>query len=122
MNAMTRPKTAEKNPPRRRFLLQSAAALGTLAVFTYSTSPRAKTRESVMPHVNVKLFPGRSLAQKTALSEAIVRDVVEHIECSIDSISVAIEEIDPREWKEKVFVPEILAKPGTLFKKPGYSM
>ena len=40
-----------------------------------------------------------------------------------ESVSVAMEEITPQEWSEKVYKPEILNKSATtLYKKPGYTM
>lgn len=36
------------------------------------------------------------------------------------SISVAVEEFDPEDWKDKVFTPDITGKAATLYKKPGY--
>ena len=75
-----------------------------------------------MPHVSVKLYPGRSEQQKAQLAEAIVQDVVDIIQCGEGSISVAIEDIDPQDWKEKVYLPEIVKKSDKLYKKPGYSM
>lgn len=75
-----------------------------------------------MPHVIVKLWPGRSEQQKVALAEAIVKDVVDIIGNGENSVSVAIEEVDSADWKEKVYKPDILDKPETLYKKPGYSM
>ncbi len=75
-----------------------------------------------MPHVIVKMYPGRSEDQKRRLAEAIVKDVVANVGGSEDSVSVAIEEIAPAEWAEKVYNPDILHVPGKLYKKPGYSM
>ena len=57
-----------------------------------------------------------------AFAEAIVEDVVNIIGCGEESVSVAIEEIDPKEWKEKVYDPMIRRKMDILYKKPGYSM
>ncbi|HUC50234.1 MAG TPA: hypothetical protein VMA30_12675 [Xanthobacteraceae bacterium] len=37
-----------------------------------------------------------------------------------DAVSVGIEDIRPDDWVEKVFKPDILGKPKTIFKKPGY--
>ena len=74
-----------------------------------------------MPHVIVKLYPGRSELQKTRLVEEIVKDVVAIAKCEEKSVSVAIEEIKPEDWAEKVYRPDILSNPGTLYKKPGYS-
>ena len=75
-----------------------------------------------MPHVSVKMYPGRSEKEKAALAEAIGQDVMEIIGAGRGSISVAIEEIPPQEWKEKVYEPEIIQKSDKLYIKPGYSM
>ena len=36
-------------------------------------------------------------------------------------ISVALEEVDPRDWTDKVYLPDIQGKWNTLYKKPGYN-
>jgi len=74
-----------------------------------------------MPHVIVKLLPGRSELQKTRLAEEIVKDVVAIAKCEEKSVSVAIEEIKPEDWAEKVYKPDILESPEKLYKKPGYN-
>jgi len=74
-----------------------------------------------MPHVIVKLLPGRSEQQKSRLAEAIVKDVVALARCDEQSVSVAIEEIQPEDWAEQVYRPEILNRPEQLYKKPGYN-
>ena len=74
-----------------------------------------------MPHVIVKLLAGRSEQQKTRLAEKIVKDVVAIARCDEQSVSVAIEEIQPEDWAEKVYRPEILNRPEKLYKKPGYN-
>jgi 4-oxalocrotonate tautomerase len=75
-----------------------------------------------MPHVIVKLWPGKSEQQKTRLAEAITKDVMEIFNYGEESVSVAMEEIGPQDWEKKVYQPEILAKPEQLYKKPGYTM
>lgn len=75
-----------------------------------------------MPHVIVKLATGKSEQQKTRLAEAIVRDVMEVLQCGEDPVSLAIEEIDPADWAEKVYKPQIINGPGELYKKPGYKI
>jgi 4-oxalocrotonate tautomerase len=72
--------------------------------------------------VSVKLWPGRSEKTKQRLADAIVEDVVNIIGCGEESVSDAIEEIDPKDWKEKVYDPLIHRKMETLYKEPGYSM
>jgi 4-oxalocrotonate tautomerase len=73
-----------------------------------------------MPHVTVKLYPGRSEEQKRQLSEAIVKDVMAIARCEEKSVSVAIEDVNPEDWAEKVYKPEILPSLDRLYKKPGY--
>ena len=74
-----------------------------------------------MPHVIVKLYPGRSEQQKTRLADEIVKDVVAIAKCGEESVSVAIEEIKPEDWAEKVYKSDILNKAERLYKKPGYN-
>jgi len=74
-----------------------------------------------MPHVIVKLYPGRSELQKIRLAEEIVKDVVAIAKCEEKSVSVAIEEIKPEDWAEKVYRPDILDNQKRLYKKPGYN-
>ena len=75
-----------------------------------------------MPHVVVKLWPGKSEQQKLRLAEAITRSVVEILHYAEESISVAMVEVRPREWAEKVYQREIENNLGGLYKKPGYSV
>jgi 4-oxalocrotonate tautomerase len=74
-----------------------------------------------MPHVIVKLWPGKSEGQKTELSKRITNDVMNVLNYGEESVSVSIEEIKPDEWKEKVYEPDIINCAGKLYKKPGYS-
>jgi 4-oxalocrotonate tautomerase len=73
-----------------------------------------------MPHVIVKLWPGKSERQKARLSEAIVKDVVSVLNYGEESVSVAIEEVKPEDRAEKVYKPDIQNKWEGLYKKPGY--
>lgn len=75
----------------------------------------------MMPHVIVKLYPGRSDQQKARLAEEIAKDVVAIAGCKEKSVSVAFEEIKPEDWAEKVYRPDILGNQQRLYKKPGYN-
>jgi 4-oxalocrotonate tautomerase len=75
-----------------------------------------------MPHVIVKLWPGKSEQQKIRLAEEIVKDVMNVLNYGEDSVSVAIEEVKPQDWAEKVYKPHILNNVEKLYKKPGYTM
>jgi 4-oxalocrotonate tautomerase len=74
-----------------------------------------------MPHIIVKMHPGRSEQQKTRLAEAIVKDVMTITNVGDDAVSVAIEEIKPEDWAEKVYKPDIVNGAGRIYKKPGYN-
>ena len=74
-----------------------------------------------MPHVIVKMWPGRSEQQKKQLTEAIVKDIKEALGAGEKWISVAIEDIPQKEWAEKVYKPEIVNN-SKLYRKPGYTL
>ena len=73
-----------------------------------------------MPHVVVKLWPGKSEKQKIRLAEEIVKDVMTILHYGEESVSLAIEEVKQKDWKEKVYKPDIQDKWEKLYKKPGY--
>jgi 4-oxalocrotonate tautomerase len=122
----------EQHVSRRSLLKRSVLVLGTVAVCKVDGIARAAQgsgatteavtglKESAMPHIIVKMYPGRTEQQKKQLTDAIVKDVVSITQVGENSVSVAIEEVSPAEWTEKVYKPDIQAKWGTLYKKPGY--
>jgi 4-oxalocrotonate tautomerase len=73
-----------------------------------------------MPHVVVKLWPGKSEQQKTRLAQEIVKDVMAVLDYGEESVSLAMEEVKPQDWTEKVYKPDIQDKWEKLYKKPGY--
>ena len=73
-----------------------------------------------MPHVIVKLWPGKSEQQKTRLAEAITKDVMEILHYGEESVSVAMEEVKSKDWVEKVYKSDVKNKWDTLYKKPGH--
>lgn len=75
-----------------------------------------------MPHVIVKLWPGKTEEQKQGLTDRIVSAVMEELHYGSDSVSVSLEEIPPSEWAEKVYRGDIQKSGKTLYKKPGYTM
>ena len=74
-----------------------------------------------MPHVIIKLYPGRSDEVKTNLADEVAKDVALIAGCKEESVSVAIEEVEPEEWAEKVYKKDILRYQQCLYKKPGYN-
>jgi 4-oxalocrotonate tautomerase len=74
-----------------------------------------------MPHVIIKMYPGRTVEQKSKLAQVIADSIVKIAKCEEKTVSVAIEEIAPEDWAETVYRPDILEKEKTLVKKPGYN-
>jgi 4-oxalocrotonate tautomerase len=110
---------------RRSFLKKGAIAVGVVSVCDLSGAGRLcgqDVKEREMPHVIVKLWPGRSEQEKKQLADAIVKDVVTFAKCDESSVSVAIEEIKSADWAEKVYKPDIIDNANKLYKKPGYKM
>jgi 4-oxalocrotonate tautomerase len=74
-----------------------------------------------MPHVIVKLWSGRSDQQKRKLAEEVTKAVMATLNYGEESVSIGIEDVEPKDWTEKVYKPDILGKPQTIHKKPGYN-
>jgi 4-oxalocrotonate tautomerase len=74
-----------------------------------------------MPHVIVKLWPGKSEKQKVKLAGEITKAVMHVLNYGEESISVALEEIEPGVWMDQVYKPDILGKPDQIYKRPGYT-
>lgn len=75
-----------------------------------------------MPHVVVKLWPGKPEKQKAQLADAITRDVMSVLGYGEESVSVAFEEVTAQDWAEQVYRPDIVNNADRLYKKPGYTM
>ena len=74
-----------------------------------------------MPHILVKVVPGKSDEQKRRLAEEITKDVIDIFNTREASVTVAIEEVEKQDWVEKVYRPDIQEKWNTLYKMPGYN-
>ena len=73
-----------------------------------------------MPHVIVKLYSGKSERQKQALAQAITEAMTSALNYGEASVSVGIEDVEPQDWTTRVYRPDIIDKPDTIYKKPGY--
>ncbi|MGB6194209.1 MAG: tautomerase family protein [Terracidiphilus sp.] len=73
-----------------------------------------------MPHVVVKLLPGKSEKLKSRLAEKITEDVMSIFHYGEEAVSVAFEEVEEKDWMEEVYKPDIQDKWDTVYKKPGY--
>ena len=74
-----------------------------------------------MPHVVVKLYSGRSEQQKVKLAAEITKAVMSSLGNDADAVSVGIEDVEEERWLDGVYMPEILGKRQTIYKKPGYN-
>lgn len=74
-----------------------------------------------MPHVVVKLQLGCSEQQKSKLASEITKAVMASLGNDEDAVSVGIEDVAEERWLEGVYMPEILGKRTTIYKKPGYN-
>jgi 4-oxalocrotonate tautomerase len=73
-----------------------------------------------MPHVIIKLWPGKTERQKQKLVESLTSAVTSSLGYGTESVSVSLEEVAPSDWLAKVYGPDIRDKPSLLYKKPGY--
>jgi 4-oxalocrotonate tautomerase len=74
-----------------------------------------------MPHVIVKMHSGRSEADKKRLADAINAALKNVLGSKDEAISVAIEDVNPKDWADQVYRSDILDKPKTIYKQPGYN-
>lgn len=72
-----------------------------------------------MPHVVVKLWPGRNDEMKTNLAKKIAEAVVEELDVDFGDVSVAFEEVSRSDWGEKVYKKEIKDNEA-VYLKPNY--
>lgn len=75
-----------------------------------------------MPHISVKLYNGKTEAQKKKLAEELTRTAIAIVGNGEESFSVAIEDIAPADWKDKVYDTDIMTQKDKLYKQPGYKM
>jgi len=66
--------------------------------------------------VRAGLEPG-----KFWIAEEVTKAVMATLSYGKESISVGIEDVEPKDWTQKVYKPDILSKLQTIYKKPGYT-
>ena len=75
-----------------------------------------------MPHVIVKLWPGKSEQQKIQLASEITQSVMKTLHYGEESVSVSFKDIESADWASKVYQTDIVGNEKNLYKKPGYTM
>ena len=51
-----------------------------------------------MPFIHVQLFEGRTIEQKRAFVEALTKETVRTLACSVDDVEVVFDEIKRSNW------------------------
>lgn len=74
-----------------------------------------------MPHIIVKLWPGKTEEEKIELTEKFVQVMEDVMGVPERSISLSIEEVPKELWTKEVYDADIMGKPENLYKKPGYT-
>ncbi|NLO10519.1 MAG: 4-oxalocrotonate tautomerase [Clostridiales bacterium] len=73
-----------------------------------------------MPHVVVKLWPGRNDETKFGLAKKIAQDVADGLKVDIGDVSVAFEEVEKSDWEEMIYKKEIKDNMENIYFKPNY--
>ena len=73
-----------------------------------------------MPHVNVRMYPGRTDEQKRALTAKIIQAFDEALDIPSKWLTVAIEEVAQEHWNAEIVEPEVLGKQALRYKEPEY--
>ena len=75
-----------------------------------------------MPHINVKLFPGRTEVQKQELTKEFVKSMGDVLGTEEWAVSIVFEEVNQEDWEKEVVIPELKGKHQLLYKPPGSSV
>ncbi|MET0327657.1 MAG: tautomerase family protein [Luteimonas sp.] len=73
-----------------------------------------------MPHVILKLYPGRDAAATRAMADAIAAALHDSGDYALENVSVAVEEVEPARWMQDVYAPDIEGRIEQLVRRPGY--
>ncbi|AHD02171.1 tautomerase family protein [Leisingera methylohalidivorans] len=75
-----------------------------------------------MPHVIIKHFDATLTdVQRSALSDAITKAATQAFGCSEHAVSIALRPVNPDDWSNSVFAPDIEGRPQELIRSPDYS-
>ncbi|MPM86592.1 Tautomerase PptA [bioreactor metagenome] len=70
-----------------------------------------------MPHINIKMYPGRSEEVKARLAKHTKEFMIKELEMDEKFISVSVEEIDKENWQSEVMDK---IKEEELYEKPNF--
>lgn len=75
-----------------------------------------------MPHFQIKMLKGKTEEQKEKLTEEVIKAAQKIFGYEEKSYSVSIQDYTMNDWKQKVYLEEIMGNQQILYKKPGYEM
>lgn len=70
-----------------------------------------------MPHINIKMYPGRSEEVKARLAKHTKEFMIKELEMDEKFISVSVEEIDKENWQSEVMDK---IKEEELYERPNF--
>lgn len=70
-----------------------------------------------MPHINIKMYPGRSEEVKSKLAKHTKEFMIKELEMEEKFISVSVEEIEKENWQSEVMDK---IKDEELYEKPNF--
>lgn len=74
-----------------------------------------------MPHIDIKHFPTNLDEEKIKKCVGLITAAVKKtFNCKEDVISITIEPVEPNDWNDRVYQPEIVKREKWLQKRPGY--
>ena len=53
-----------------------------------------------MPHIDIKMFPGRNDEMKKELADKIVEAAMETLGCPKEALSVAVTDVEQADWND----------------------
>lgn len=71
-----------------------------------------------MPHINVKMFPGRSEEAKQSLADKIMVLAQEELGCPMEALSVSVQDVEQDVWDKDVadVIPEEAVLAGKMWR------
>jgi len=55
-----------------------------------------------MPHIDINMFAGRDEETKKRVADALVETMIKELGCAKEHLSVAIHDVNPADWDEKI--------------------
>ena len=55
-----------------------------------------------MPHISVKMYPGRTQEVKEDFARKLQKLTIEQFGCKEEHVSISVEDIEPEHWQKEV--------------------